>query len=135
MDVAHVMDQQAQGVGLGEVRTTWVEVVVDVGIHVGGHIISTIFLREPIGDVLDSLSKVVGLCRDVVVTGLTLVNVGHINKVKVRLPSSTVILYVVSEGRTLHEGMHVLVTGEHWVVVTETLQHRVCSVPGINIIL
>ena len=135
-DVADEVDQQTECIGLSQVGTAWVQVVGDVGVHVRSLVFGTVLAREPVGDVLDAEREVVRLgSRHVPVAGSSLVDVGNIDEVEVRLPGAAVVLDVVGEGRTLDERVIQLVRGENRIVVTERLQHDICRVPTADIIL
>jgi hypothetical protein len=65
---------------------------------------------------LNALSKIVGVLCDVVVANLALINIRHVDKVEIGLPSASVVLDIVGKRGALNERVQVLMAGEDWVV-------------------
>ena len=126
MDVAEVVDEETEGVGLGDVGVARVESVVNVVIDVGVKVISAVLLADPGRDLGDSFGDVAGGDfggLGIVGCSLTiLIDEGIINKVEVTLPATTMVLNIVREGRALNERVHVLTVDKLRVKVLQILE-------------
>jgi len=60
-NVSDIVDQQTKGVRLCECCLSRVQPVLDVVVDVGVEVVGTIFAREPVREVLNSLSKVMSI--------------------------------------------------------------------------
>lgn len=129
VDVSHVVDEEAERVRFGVVLVAWVQAVLHVIIHVRVLVVSAVFAREPISDVLDGKGQVTRLhVRDVVIAGFALLNVGNVDEVVVGLPGTTVIFDIVGERGALHERVSVFVANELRIRVFQELEHLVGGV-------
>lgn len=101
MDIADVVNQETQRVGLSKLGLTRVEPILDVVVHVAIKVVIAVVLAaEPLDDGLDPVGEIVGSGLEVVVLRVVVRVVRLVYEVEVRLPSTTVILYVVGESST-----------------------------------
>ena len=135
-DVADVVDQQSESIRLSKVGAAWVQVVRDVRVHIRSLVISAVLARKPVSDVLDTKSQIArSRPGDVPVACSSLINIGNIDKVEIRLPGTTVVFDIVSKGCAFDERVIQLVRCECRVVVTERLKHSIGCVPAAYVIL
>lgn len=112
MDIADVVNQETQRVGLSKLGLTGVEPILDVVVHVAIKVVIAVVLAaEPLDDSLDPVSEIVGSGLEVVVLRVIVRVVRLVYEVEVRLPSTAVILYVVGESSTFDKGVITVLVG------------------------
>ncbi len=112
MDIANVVNQETQRVGLSKLGLTRVEPILDVVVHVAIKVVIAVVLAaEPLDDGLDPVGEIVGSGLEVVVLRVIVRVVRLVYEVEVRLPSTTVILYVVGESSTFDKGVIPVLVG------------------------
>ena len=104
MDVSMVVDEQTEGVG------TAVGVVILVILHdrlVDKGVLISRLVHEPVDDTWDDNGDVLHVLLEIWIILIisTLVKVRNVNKVPVRLPASTTVLYNVSKSSAFHKSM------------------------------
>lgn len=126
VDISNEVNEETEGIGLGNFGHAGVKSVVDVVVDVGVEVfVAVSAVGEPLDEHGDADGQVTGLVGRVeVLDGATLVKVGSLLEVVVGLPSATVVLDVVSKGSNFCEGVGIFVVGEGGVVVAEVLQLR-----------
>lgn len=112
MDIPDVVNQETQRVGLSKLGLTRVEPILDVVVHVAIKVVIAVVLAaEPLDDGLDPVGEIVGSGLEVVVLRVIVRVVRLVYEVEVRLPSTTVILYVVGESSTFDKGVIPVLVG------------------------
>jgi len=112
MDIADVVNQKTQRVGLSKLGLTRVEPILDVVVHVAIKVVIAVVLAaEPLDDCLDPVGEIVGSGLEVVVLRVIVRVVRLVYEVEVRLPSTPVIFYVIGKGRTLDKGVIPVLVG------------------------
>lgn len=124
MHIANVVDQEAESVGLSKVLVTRVEtvlnIVVDVALLV---VIAIINGAQPLNQILNTKGHVVFLDVLSVVTLVTWGSPQLSLEVEVRLPSTSVVLDIVSKGCALNEGVLFFTVDEHGIVNLQVIEH------------
>jgi hypothetical protein len=111
VDVAQIVDQEAEGVGLS---SGFIVVVVLHNSSVSVTLLVVALVRQPVDDVGDVLSDVVHILLElrVVLQVAALIEVGDVHEVPVGLPAAALVLDLVSECSALHERVLVLTVGD-----------------------
>ena len=122
--VTDVVDEKAKGNRLGNVLIVS-ELVRQVRVHIAGLVVVTLLAREPRNDIVQANCEVSRGVYNVVVGLFAVDDVGQVLEVVVRLPALAMVLGVVSEGRTLDEGMLVLVVGLFGDCLCQVSQHMI----------
>ena len=106
VDVSQIVDQEAESVGLS---SGFIVVVVLHYSSVSVTLLVVALVGQPVDDVGDVLGDVVHILLElgVVLQVAALVKVGDVDEVPVGLPAASLVLNLVSECSTLHEGVHV----------------------------
>jgi len=101
-----------------------VESVLNVVVHVAVKILLTVVTdAEPLDNSLNSESQVVLRDCEVVVLGVAVRVVWVVNEMEIRLPSTAVVLDIVSESSALDERLVTLTVGKGSVVNFQILEH------------
>ena len=129
-EVADVVDEEAEGIRLGDVLIVS-ELGHEVGVHITGLVIVTLLAGEPRDDIVQGNCEVSVAVNDVIVRLFALDDVDQVLEVVVCLPVLTVVLGVVGEGRTLYEAVLVLVVGLLRVVLFQVGQQFVGGSQGV----
>jgi len=132
--VAHVVDEQAEGVGLGDILVV-VELIHNVSVHAARLVAVTLFARKPGSDAVKSIGQVSRVVVNVVVAFLALVNIRVVNKVVVSLPALAMILKVIRKSGTLDERVLVLVRRHVRVGLLQIREHLIGSSKRIGCIV
>lgn len=134
MDVAQVVDEQAQGVTLCDVGVTRVKPILDIVVNVRVEIGVAILLADPGDDAGNGFRDVSGFdLGRLWVVGCRLaffVNKWVIDEMEVTLPAAAMVLDVVGEGRALNVRIHVFAVdqlGIEILQVCELLQRCIQS--------
>ena len=98
MNIADVVNQEKQRVGLRKIGLTGVEPILDVVVHVAIKVVIAVVLAaEPLDDGFYLVGEIVCIGLEVVVLRVIVQVVRLVYEVEVRLPSTAVILYFVGE--------------------------------------
>lgn len=108
MNVADIVDQKSQRIWFRNIFISRKEPILNVVVNVAVKIVSAIITNaQPLYNGFDSISKVVFLYSDFVVTGLSfaLWDVESLNEMEIWLPSAAVVFNIISKSCRLNEGV------------------------------
>jgi hypothetical protein len=109
VNIANVMDEEAESVRSSKISFARVESVLNVLVHIAVQVFIAVFgCSEPLYNSFHTVGQVVFRKLVIVVLGVTLRVPCFGLEVEIGLPSTTVVLNIISKGSTLNEGMVVL---------------------------